>query len=106
MVRLLIDYGHLYETEQWAKMERLSHEPALSVARRMLRAGEPLPRSLPISGPLKTPPEFPDYNVVDEWVDNANMDTDDQDLNELDEDALLLDESRDLTEEEFDRPLG
>ena len=36
LVRLLIDYGHLYEMEQWAMMERLSHEPALSVARRML----------------------------------------------------------------------
>ena len=98
LVSFLIEYGHLYEQEQWAKMEHCSHEPALSVARRLLRACEPLPRSLPTGRPMCKLPQFPGYNVVNEWVDYENMDEEDC---EVDEDALLLDESRDLTEEEL-----
>ena len=99
LVRFLIDYSHLHEQEQWAKVEHCSHEPALSVARRLVRASEPLPRSLPLARPLKSPPQFPGYYLVDEWVDYT-------DAEDLDEDALLLDESRDLTEEELANIIG
>ena len=103
LVSFLIDYGYLYEQEQWAKMEHCSHEPALSVARRLLRASESLPRSLPTARPMKKLPQFPGYNIVDEWVDYDNMDEEDY---EVDEDSLLLDESRDLTEEELQKLIG
>ena len=103
LVTFLIDYGHLYEQEQWAKMEHCSHEPALSVARRLLRAGEPLSRSLPTARPMTKLPQFPGYNVVDEWVNYEDMDEEDY---EVDEDALLLDESRDLTDEELQKLIG
>ena len=47
-------------------------------------------------------PQFHGYAGIDEWVKYDNMD---EDEHELDEDALLLDESRDWTDEDCARLL-
>ena len=98
-VDFLVDYEFLVQQEQWARSERCPHEPALSLARRVLKAGQSLPRTLPVARPLRIMPKFYDHVGEPEWVTYDDAD-------DMDDDDLLLDASRDLTEEEFARLLS
>ena len=62
--QLLEDFQQLTDQALAAREEFVSHEPALHVAMRFLRAGEPLPRDLPVQSTLEYFREF--YYRVDE----------------------------------------
>ncbi|KAG0711645.1 hypothetical protein GWK47_020142 [Chionoecetes opilio] len=105
LVDLLITYDHLVCQETAALEEKFSHEPALSLVRRLLREGKPLPRTLPTARPLNRRIHF--YDHVGE-KDRVQF-TDDQqtaDQDTIDDALLLLDEDRDLTDDEMARLLG
>ena len=95
LVNFLINFEHLVIQEIWARSQMVDHEPAFSFMRRFLDGVDPLPRTLPTARPLRNLPEV--YNHVDEpaWVTYEGFESD------MDDDALLLNESRDMTEEEL-----
>ena len=105
LVGLLVNYEYLVEQGQAARSERCSHEPALVLARRMLRAGRPVPRQLPTQRPLQRLPVFYDHVGEPEWEDYPARDSDDE-LTDVDVEDLLLNTSRDLTDEEMARVLN
>ena len=73
LVVLLVTYEHLVEQEKTARMERVPHEPSLQYARRLLREGKQLSRSLPVSRPLDNPPPFWDHAGEKSWVSYENI---------------------------------
>ncbi|KAG0712322.1 hypothetical protein GWK47_018747 [Chionoecetes opilio] len=100
----LITYDHLV-CQETAALEEISHEPALSLVRRLLREGKPLPRTLPTARPLNRRNHFYDHVGEKDWVQfTDDQQTADQDT--IDDALLLLDEDRDLTDEEMARLLG
>ncbi|KAG0693854.1 hypothetical protein GWK47_027357 [Chionoecetes opilio] len=105
LVDLLITYDHLVCQETAALDEKISHEPALSLVRRLLREGKPLPRTLPTARPLNRRIHFYEHVGEKDWVQfTDDQQTADQDT--IDDALLLLDEDRDLTDEEMARLLG
>ncbi|KAG0726313.1 hypothetical protein GWK47_036876 [Chionoecetes opilio] len=105
LVEVLINYENLLCQETAALEKKISHEPALSLVRRVLREGKLLPRTLPTARPLNRRVHFYDHVGEKDWVQfpddqqTADLDTDDDAL-------LLLDEDRDLIDEEMARLLG
>lgn len=79
IVDLLIKFEHLVEQESEARLERVSHEPAVPLVRRLLRDGKPLPDTLPVARPLIR--NFPQYDHVGEkdWVDFSAEEEDSMD---------------------------
>ncbi|KAG0718427.1 hypothetical protein GWK47_052448 [Chionoecetes opilio] len=105
LVDLLITYDHLVCQETAALEEKISHEPALFLVRRLLREGKPLPRTLPTARPFNRLFHLYDLVGKKDWVQFIdNQQTADQDT--IDDALLLLDEDRDLTDEEIARLLG
>ena len=103
LVDLLIKYEHLLEQEAEAQRERIDHEPALPYARRLLRERKPLTNELPVRRPLDRKP-FP-YNHVGErdWVHYSDTE---EATDEMDDEELLYNACRDLTDEELARILS
>ncbi|KAG0719678.1 hypothetical protein GWK47_050007 [Chionoecetes opilio] len=105
LVDLLITYDHLVCQETAALEEKISHEPALSLVRRLLREGKPLPKTLPTARSLNRRIHFYDHVGEKDWVQfTDDQQTSDQDT--IDDALLLLDEDMDLTDEEMARLLG
>ncbi|KAG0711686.1 hypothetical protein GWK47_002216 [Chionoecetes opilio] len=103
LVDVLVTYENLVCQETAALDQKISHEPALSLVRRLLREEKLLPRTLPTARSLNRPHHFYDH-VGEEWVQFPDdQQTEDQDT---DDDPLLLDEDRDLTDKEIARPMG
>ncbi|KAG0712011.1 hypothetical protein GWK47_019363 [Chionoecetes opilio] len=104
LVDVLVTYENLVCQETAALDQKISHEPALSLVRRLLREEKLLPRTLPTARPLNRPHHFYDHVGEKEWVQfQDDQHTEDQDT---DDDPLLLDEDRDLTDKEMARLLG
>ncbi|KAG0724004.1 hypothetical protein GWK47_041540 [Chionoecetes opilio] len=91
--------------QETAALEEISHKPALSLVRRLLREGKPLPRTLPTARPLNRRIHFYDHVGEKDWVQfTDDQQTADQDT--IDDALLLLDEDKDLTDEEMARLLS
>ena len=102
LVGLLINYEFLVEQAQAARAEKCPHEPALVLARRLLRVGRPVPRTLPTQRSLQSPPVFYDHVGEPEWEDYPEAESEE----DVDIEDLLLNTSRDLTDEEMARVLN
>ncbi|KAG0726043.1 hypothetical protein GWK47_037378 [Chionoecetes opilio] len=61
LVDVLVTYENLACQETAALDQKISHEPALSLVRRLLREEKPLPRTLPTARPLNRPHHFYDH---------------------------------------------
>ena len=89
-----------------ALTERTSHETALPLVRRCLRDGTPIPATLRTARPLSRPLLHYDHVGERDWMEFGDQDDDGSD-EEADGavalEDLLLNEDRDLTDEELAR---
>lgn len=81
-------------------MKDVPLEVAISLVRRLLPEGQPLPRTLPITRPLNNMPDCYRYVAEPDRLTHNN----DHDMD--DDNDLLLNEGRDTTEEENARLLS
>ena len=103
LVDLLIRFEQLYEQEQTAMVERISHETALPLVRRCLRDGVPVPADLLTARPLAHPPPRFDHVGEHDWVQFEDPDDGSDEEAQGAPDDLLLEADRDLTDEELAR---